>query len=340
MTLLFVDGFDDGLQASKWSSWTMTTNATARTGGRSGSTTNAGDAHVQLSSTDKSATIITGFGFYPLANPNAGRRQWRFMADAGATTHISLARNSSGGLDLYRGATFSDTLIASSASGIVSLNAWTYIETKVVLHDTTGVVQVRLNGNTTPVINFSGDTKNAGTDTKIDRVSFGANTGDGNQHYFDDLYICNDAGSVNNDFLGDVSVQTVFPSGDGASSQWVGSDGNSVSNYLLVDESPDPNTTDYVESNTSGNIDTYAFTDLTGVTIKGVVHRSYAAKSDSGAQLMRQTVRISGTNYPGSDLSPSTTYGAFSRLMEASPATSTAWTLAEFNAAEFGVEAR
>lgn len=67
------------------------------------------------------------------------------------------------------------------------------------------------------------------------------------------------AGGTQTSWPGAESLVYLFPNGNGDLSQWAGSDGNSTDNYLLVDEVP-PNTTDYVESNTSGQIDEYELT--------------------------------------------------------------------------------
>ena len=81
------------------------------------------------------------------------------------------------------------------------------------------------------------------------------------QMRFDDVYLV-DTSAPNGDFLGDVRVAYLAPNGNGASSQFVGSDLNSVDNYLLVDEVPANDDTDYVQSDVLNNIDTYALADL------------------------------------------------------------------------------
>ena len=63
---------------------------------------------------------------------------------------------------------------------------------------------------------------------------------------YDDLYICDGTtvpGEPVNDFLGDVRVDTLYPNGNGNSSQWVGQDANSTDNYLNVDDTLLPTTT-------------------------------------------------------------------------------------------------
>lgn len=336
MSLIFVDGFDDGLQSFKWTSYNGST--TGRSGsGMSLSTGNVFTSKFSFNSPDESATIIYGAA-YKVAGAQQSAIVY-FKSDNIATYHLTIATNTAKGIDVFRGQF--GTLLGSSVSNVIVPGGFQYIEVKATLSDTVGAVVVKVDGVT--VVNLATqDTKNAGTKTVFDGLEF-------NQNFasfaavWDDMYVCNNAGSVNNDFLGDCSVQTIYPDGNGNSSQWVGSDADSVNNYLLVDENGAPNTSDYVESGTATNIDTYTFGNVTGTpdSIIGVVSRVHAAKSDAGAQLMRQTARIGGVNYPhGTDISLSTSYTGYARFMETSPATSVAWTQSEIDGAEFGVEAR
>jgi hypothetical protein len=189
---------------------------------------------------------------------------------------------------------------------------------------------------------FSGDTRNGGTSTLADSVVFvrGPSTGSGGVHKYDDIYITDSGGIINNGYLGDIRVYARFPDGNGNYSQLLGSDGNSVDNYLLVDENPDPNTSDYVGSGTPGQIDTYTMADIPSGIIKAVVQRSYMAKSDAGARTARNVVRIASMDYTSSDFSLNTSYAQQATFWDASPASTVAWTSSEVNSAEFGVEVR
>lgn len=338
MSLLFVDGFDDGLTAAglKWNVWgTSIVTTTPRTGTncmRLG-TGNQFSSRVLVNTPDEHATFIAGFGMIPEAATTAEFLQ--FWSDGWGTCHITITIDGNNRFLVRRGQ--GGTLLGQSSNNSVQLAVWQHVEVKVILSDTVGEVTIRINGNV--VLSLTGiDTKNGGTKTVLEGIRFWADFQAAGIR-FDDLYLCNGAGTVNNTFLGDCSVQTIFPNGDGASSQWVGSDGNSVSNYALVNETT-PSTANYVESGTPGNIDTYAYGDLPAGSVKGVVHRSYAAKSDTGPQSFRQTARIGGVNYPGSDVALGTGYGVTTRVLETSPATSAAWSVSEVNGAEFGVEAR
>jgi hypothetical protein len=281
---------------------------------------------------EEHATFIVGAAF------NWGGQNTRifnFQSDAGATVHTTLRILPSGQVQVQRGD--GTVLATSSFAQPMTPNTWHYVEFKATLHDTTGSVYVRV--DEVQVIAATGlDTKNGGTKTVYDHVFVNTDQA----CYWTDVYVCNGAGTVNSDFLGDIIVETLLPSGNGNSSVLVGSDGNSVNNYALVNEAT-PDSTTYVGSATTGDKDTYVFADLahTSGAILGVVVSSYAAKSDAGARTGREVVRSAGTDYPSAtDQALSTTYAAYKEVHEVNPATAAAWNIAAVNAAEFGFEAR
>ena len=99
------------------------------------------------------------------------------------------------------------------------------------------------------------DTQNGGV-AQIDNIELhGASSPD---PVFDDIYVLDDAGSDNTDFLGDCRVETIFPDADGNENDFTASP--AVSNYLNVDDggSPDDDTT-YNWSATATDRELYAF---------------------------------------------------------------------------------
>lgn len=93
------------------------------------------------------------------------------------------------------------------------------------------------------------------------RMSF-ANRNDANLDWiFTDVEVLDVDATAPNDWPGPGSIGYLRPNGNGASSQWAGSDGNSTDNYLLLDETPPNGVTDYIQSNTSGQIDDWTLTD-------------------------------------------------------------------------------
>lgn len=334
MTLLYLDGFAHG-QSSRYpgapTGWNWAQTSSPRTPG--GYYAFTGPSGVVKRAISASAEVFTGCGFRLTALNLALMHVW---GDGGATQHLTLMLNSSGRLELRRGST-GGALLATGTTTIAT-DTWFYVEVRATVADSGGICQVRLNGATTPEIDYTGDTRNGGTSTNVDAVSLQAFNPSPTIR-FADWYILNASGAVNNTWMGDVRVATLTPSGNGASSQLVGSDGNSTDNYLLVDELP-PSTADYVESATVGHTDTYPVTDLpAGVTtVKGVQVAALAAKSDAGAVSARVVARVAGTDYAPDVVALSTSYTETLRMWETSPATSTAWTTTEVDALEVGVQ--
>lgn len=263
-----------------------------------------------------------------------GADVFRIYTDGGTINHLSLNFDSTGRLLLRRGAT-SGTIIATSTLNFPAALAWHSFQVKVIVHDTTGVCVVKVDG--VEWINFTGDTRNGGTSTRPDRIHLGAGN-PGNQ-FVDDFLVNDTAGSVNNSWTGEVSIVGLRANGDGGSSQLVGSDGNSVQNYLQVDEYP-LTTTDYNGSPTVGQLDTYAMTNVgkTG-TVLAVREFAYAAKSDAGASSFKHVMRnAGGTMVKGAAIPLSTSYLCYpGPVWETDPA-GAAWTVANVDALELGFE--
>jgi hypothetical protein len=345
MTLLFIDGFDhytnilQKYDTNPGSGGTLNS-AYARTGtGGFQSTSSGGVCQKYLSSSTEHATLIAGIALRRTATLNGSGRLLQFLSDTGSTIHATLNADSTGKLRVTRG-DYNATLLGSEAGNTLSvINVWHYVEVKILLSDTVGTVEVRVDGNTTPVINLTGqDTKNAGTKTVFDSIGIGSEGSFGNVNS-DDFYVCNGAGSVNNDFLGDIKIDTLLPNNNGFSSALVGSDGNSTDNYLLVDEVP-PNTTDYVSSATIDQKDTYAFSNTTVAgTVMGVQINSFAQKNDAGTRQMAHVTRRS-IDYDSADMTVGQGFGYYRTLQETDPNTSAAWTTSGVDGAEFGVKVR
>lgn len=341
MSLLFCDSFDHYATADIPSKWTTyaSGNTTIDSGSGRRSTNSmrcsAGQGATK-SGFNNPATIIFGAAVR-VTNPASGNSMLVAFLDGG-TTHVSVGYNTAGNILVYRGTTTSGTLLGTSVNAISSATVF-YLEVKVTISDTVGVVEVRVNGSNSGWHNITGaDTRNGAT-AQINGVQIlgGAST----PCFWDDLYICDTAGSApNNDFLGDVRVDTYLPNGNGNSSQLTGSDGNSTDNYLLVDEASQDGDTSYVQSATASQKDTYAFSNMshTPATIHGVQINMFAKKDDAGARSICSVIRSGGSDTDGTTQALSTSYVDYREIAETDPDTAAAWDKAGFDAAEFGVK--
>lgn len=281
---------------------------------------------------DAQATWVTGFAVRIL-DISAGNAHLVALLD-GAVVHCGLAIQASTNLLFaWRGTT--GTVLGTPAATPLPVNTWVYVEAKFTISDTVGVVVVRVNG--TPVISLTNqDTRNAGNAT-ANTVRMGPAASFGTSLDFDDLYICDTTGSVNNDFLGDCKVEQVLPTGAGASTLWTPSAG---SNWDAVNDSPAPDgDTTYVSSATAGQTDLYAFGDL-GVasgTVKAVQATVLARKDDAGSRSLAVVARPGSTDRVGATQAVGDNYAGYTEVWNTNPDTAAAWTVAEVNASQFGV---
>lgn len=330
MTLLFMDGFDVGDVALKWPVITqMVLSTTTRFGtGRSLQTSGVTGAYVKTYFA-ASSMIFVGVAYKAAALVDGTNPVISLCGDSGVTAHLGVGLKATGALTVSRGG----TLLATSAIGVYD-TGWVYIEISATIATTGGTCIVHANG--VEVINFTGNTKNGGTNTTIDALNLSSWSTGGQASLFDDCYVCNDQGSANNDFLGDVRVQTLLPSGAGSSTQWTPSTG---SNYDAVNDAPYVSTT-YNYDPVSGHRDTYAMSDLiagTG-TVFGVQGVILAQKSDAGSASIKAAIVSGGTVYYDADQNLGTSLIASHAIREVDPATSAAWDPTNVNALEFGAE--
>lgn len=339
MTLLFIDSFDHYATADILTKYDDVTNANANTqtiesGGRFTNrlkNTNSSNYQTKIIPVARQ-TLIAGRAFN-IQGTIATNRTLIAFYDGASTLHTDVRFTTDNKIIVTRNATQLGSAINTTA------NTWHYIELKVKIDDTVGTYEVRLNG--VSIISGTGaDTRNAGNAT-ADRVRFGPSVTNNATiaEWIDDVYICDDQGSTNNDFLGDVRIEALFPTGNGNSSQLVGSDANSTDNYLLVDESAPNSDTDYVESSTVTDKDTYVMGNLTSTagSVYGIQIMPFAKKTDAGVRSIKSVTRLSATEEDSADKTLSTGYTYYPDIRETKPGGG-AWSITDINNAEVGVK--
>lgn len=334
MSILHLDSFSgDGHQIGRYSTWS-TNNDLGSSFGRDGDGLRLDCNSVFCIRKDVSAnpTYIVGFTFKWTAAANNTVDNLAFRE--GGTTHIAI--NFFGGttqIQLERGTTQIDI----SPTNAFALNTFHHFEMKVFVHDSTGTAEIRIDGTT--VVNFGpGDTRNGGAAT-IDHITMGANSGSPLQ--IDNLIIMDNLGGINDDFIGDVVIERRAVNGNGNYSQWDGSDGNQVDNYLQVDDGrPHDSDSTYNQAQVAAEKDTYTVQDLVATTGDVLaVQAGLIARHEGQGGTLRHMLRRSSTDQFGSALTPGAGYTYHSELWEEDPnAGPGAWTIANVNASEFGFE--
>lgn len=351
MAVLWMDGFDTYTATADLagryltgSSCTLHTTSGRFGGGSVASNSTAATAtsslYVNITHSGSSA-IVAGGTTYFTASASSSYPVLGFYNSLAGTpiNEVSLYWDlATGALKLYRGASTGGTLLATSTA-TYQPGVWHHLEMKANIADAGGAVEVRVNG-VSSIVSFSGDTRISTTGTAgIDRIYFATyntgilTTGGG----WDDIYILDTSGSVANDFLGDVRINTLAPTSD-ASVQFTKSTG--ASNYLCVDEGRYNSDTDYVESATVGHIDRYGFADLAAAvsTVYGVQPIVWCKKTDATVRTMRTKLVSGATTADGSSFALTTSYLPMVSTYTLDPNTSAQWSVANANAATSGFE--
>ena len=257
---------------------------------------------------------------------NVGWYNWWYNND------FALTITGDGRLQLWR----SNTFMAQSPPGVFTMVGTVYgLAGKVTIHASAGTCDLYVDGVAVPGLSGLTGLNTAG----VGSTSWNQFVTDG--FYRCDLFIAdgtNPTGNDVHDVLHDVRVDYRAPSGNGASAGFMGNDGNTIDNYLLVDEiTPDDDTT-YVQSLTPA-VDSYALQDApTGMQVIGATSLVTARKTDAGVAALAQGLRVAGANYTGPSYALPVSYVTHSRQHGVNPSSNAVWTEAAFNAAELVVE--
>ncbi len=239
-------------------------------------------------------------------------------------------------ITVYRGAGTSNVLGAyTHPLGNLNDNIYRHYQAKVTFAGGTGGrVELKMNGVTILTIASTNTISSANTYcTKVQ-----VNAGNDNGQFCDDVYIADDTGATNNDFLGDVRVPAQVPNAVGAHSDWTRGGTTHTNNWESVDEIPANGDTDYVASAAAGALDTYGITDLamTSGSVLAVQWTGYVRKDDAGARTVCPVLHSGGADWLGSNFLPLDSYKYFSQVWNTDPADGASWDISRVNALEIG----
>lgn len=336
MTFLFGDSFntvDDAYEEMRWDDMLSAAGVAYASGygsdGDWGMRLSASTIYyIQKNLSSSETTLIVG-GRYKLASLSSTSEFLSFYDSS--TLQCELRAMADGSLAFYRG---TSTQIGVSDTGLVSADTWYFIEAKVTFDNTTGSVEIKLDGvtkiNESPVDTVSSANEQV---TNIRLYSNGGLT------YADDFYICNTSGTECNNFLGDIKIKPYYAASDGTYTQFTPSSGSD--HYAMVDDDPLADANTYNESSTVGHrdscgLDTYSETG----TVHVVQVIAPVLNPDSGSMTVKPFIR-SGTspaNNDGPEMALSQTMKAAVAIYEKEPTDDVAWTAAKINAAEAGLK--
>ena len=255
------------------------------------------------------------------------------------TTAVAQVRwYADGTLRAFCGAT---QVATTSVPSLYLENTWVHIGVDIKIDGAAGWFSVYVDG--TEEISFTGDTDDG--DTSFNRFVVGNSTGDATEKWDDYLYIddiyWNDTDSEVAAALPDgYRYYLLTPNGDGNYSQFIGSDGNSVNNYEMVDEIPPDDDTTYVSHDTDTERDSYTMSDYTipvGSSVAAVIPVVKARKESPGSTYgMSLFTRVSATDQDGSKQSLGTSWGWIFERQTTDPAAG-AWEQADITSLEVGI---
>lgn len=276
-------------------------------------------------------TIVVGFAFKRAGG--TGTSEVRIFDNA--VQHITLQQLTSGEWRVFRGTTLG-TQLGTTSGASVSNGTWSYVELKITISDTLGTVDLLVNEVSFLSLTLQ-DTRNGGN-ASCDRVQFVGSSTAADDTNWDDIYILDTTGSVNNDFLGSQVVVGLLPAADTSAEDFTRSAG--TDSFALVDENPANGDTDYIESSTSANVTRFTYATLSGVAnVKGIQINTTCRETDANPFSINNQVKSGATTSDGSNLAiGSTSYVNKSRVVETDPDTAALWTVSGLNAAEIGVK--
>lgn len=273
---------------------------------------------------DNQGTWIVGFAMQTPGLPTGSAVLVQFI-DSVNGVQCDLRVNSDGTLSVTRNGA---PLTGGQSTASIRVGSWNYIEVKVSISTSiaANAVQVQLNSAVVLTVAAGQSTQLSANASANTIVLAGAFVG----CLFDDIYIADGNGAVNNTFLNDSRVVALLPNGAGALTAF--SVTGAPTNWQATSDNPPDNDTSYVSSNTPGNIDLYTVPNLSVAgTIRGVQTVIDARKDDAGSHGLAAEVRIGGTNYNGATVQLGSTYVMQTEIRETNPFTGVAWTQSDIN---------
>ncbi len=273
-------------------------------------------------------TMIFGCAIKVKTLPGVGFESPLITLMDGGDVGINVQLLPSGGLRVYK-----DNVLMGSSLETMSTGTWHYMELKtLVAASPTGTIELRVNEDVWYQVSNVVTQATPNTYHTNFRLAFPlVDTS------YDDIYVLDGTGAINNDFLGPRRVDSIRPNAAGVDSDWTPDAGT---NYERVNEVELDEDASYVETGVSGDQDLYGYdntVNLTEITAIQVVAEAKVTSGSMELQLVTKSGATESTHSCGTIVS--TDYITCSGVGELNPDTSLPWTPGEIDAAQFGVKA-
>lgn len=285
--------------------------------------------------------FVIGFRWKPSSLFTSGTNDFMqiYHEQVTGTAQITLRLNfTNHTIELFRGS----TSLEESASDVWAADEWFHVELKLLIADGTGGSYTVCVNGTEVLAGSSLDTLHSATLLAVIFQFTGtAAAGDdtaAKETHIDDIYFLDTTGSINNDFLGpNARVVIRAPDTDGTTNDFTPQTG--TDNFAMVDENP-ASAADYNDGAVNGDIDEYGIIAVEQDTIYGVAIETHLTPDVQGRErTFRHRVRSSASIGNGADVKITDDVNKRT-VFEVDPNTSSLWTKANVNLAEFGVEVR
>lgn len=247
---------------------------------------------------------------------------------------LSVFFQSDGSISVRAG-TEAGTIIAAS-DPVLNAASWDHVEIKAIFDTVVGEVEIRVNG--LAVITMTDLNLGAVGASQVVFGKYVSTSGTYGIFYVDDVFAWDDNGTLNNDFIGPMRVETIFPVADTAATDWVRNTG--ASDFAALDDVPPDADTTYLAGAGLGDISEFVLDTLPPETalIAGVFIPIMAKLEAAGLGNVQVSL-VSGADVSaGPDQVLTTAYAYWDSIHETDPATDLPWTKAGLEAALVRIE--
>lgn len=284
---------------------------------------------------EENGTWYAGFHIYVQGTVNSNSPFFRLQqtGEVSFDDTLRVQFNANNGIDLRD---WNGSLLAASTNNIISINTWYHVELKAVSDQSAGEVELKVDGTTVATANTLNTDRNG--DGKWSSAILSPIGNLLHNVIFDNLYICNDQGSTNNDFLGECFVRTLAPTSDAGPNDGSPASGND--HYEMVNYRWESGTSNYITLNTDGDKEMFGFESLSDTANNfGLCLASLIKRSTANPIKINQVFKsgASETSLNSVSVPPSNRFGV-QHIIETNPDTSNLWTYSEINSGEFGFE--
>lgn len=341
MALLWIDGFEGygetvsgspaptGVLERKYAITQATSTMLTKAGRYGGMSIYFGGSNNQLFTPTLTThdTMIAGVNWY--CN-NVGNTTILAFYDGSAIGMEVRKQNATGELQLYRGG----ALVATTSGLGISTSTWYNVQMKIKCHNTTGEYEIKVDGST--VLSATGVDTRAGGNNYHDVCML--RTFAARAPSFDDWYVCDGSGSINNDFLGVCKVARIDPDGDDTAN-WTTST-PSANHYENVSGTVTDDDTSYLEETSANTTDLFDYENLAGYSnILGIQVCTECRETDATSFSIKTPIESGGNQYDDSaQIIASPGYRTKVRIEGTDPDTGALWTESGLNATKFGIK--